>query len=65
MNKLEQWLKSLSDDELQQRIDIAFDYTNEAAEIEKESEEHLTCFAGLMTLVFEARNRGLHLKRMH
>ena len=65
MSDLNEWLKSLSDDELQQRIDIAFDDTNEAAEIEKESDDHLTCFAGLMTLVFEARNRGLHLKRMH
>jgi hypothetical protein len=59
------FVKNLSDDELQQWIDTAYADCEKEANIEKESDDHIAAFAGLMTLVFEARDRGLHLKRMH
>ena len=59
------FVKKLSDSELQQLIDTAYTDCEKEANIEKESDAHQEAFAGLMMLVFEARDRGLHLKMMH
>lgn len=57
--------KDMSDSQLLAWIDRATNDVKEASEQAPESEKHVTAFAGLMALVFEAKERGLHLKRMH
>ena len=59
------FVKKLSDSELQQWIDTAYADCAREAEVDKESKAHVAAFSGLMLLVFEARDRGLHIKRMH
>ena len=60
--ELNQWVKQISDEDLMQRIAIAHQDTIDAAEKCKDSEDHQSCFAGLMFLSYEANERGLTKK---
>jgi len=59
--KIEDYLKTLSDDKLLDKLTLAGVDLQEAAEKQKNSEWHEECFAGYVVFCNEAKKRGLSI----